>query len=239
MLEILHTKTRTIEVPAKKVTEHELWFRGELLTDLFDKGDTEIIELVVQKALDLATTSTHQDSGGQTEKDYGRPDGLRDVTESVASDGWRSIDSAPKGDELGAPTILIWEPDWSIPLQGFWQADKGNWWIRGLDLGLDPTCHPTHWMPLPKAPSGEKQDETEASSVTPRDGSAGPINPISNLGDSGERLAAQIQRILDAQAATMSPVSLPEAKARLAQLFTLLREALAETDNGMEGGEDV
>lgn len=36
---------------------------------------------------------------------------------------------------------------------GYWMP--AAWFSRGDDCGYEVVCHPTHWMPLPKAPLGE------------------------------------------------------------------------------------
>ena len=58
---------------------------------------------------------------------------------------WQPIETAPKG---GAH-VLLWRPSWNWPRSGKFSA--GAWWTNGEACGLEPT----HWMPLPAAPTPE------------------------------------------------------------------------------------
>ena len=72
-----------------------------------------------------------------------------------SGDGWRPIESAPRdktmvallhAGTMGGRPFWRYGVGWWMPLDG-WQG-----WF--LDVGGDRRA-PTHWMPLPSAPSGE------------------------------------------------------------------------------------
>jgi hypothetical protein len=66
---------------------------------------------------------------------------------------WQPIETAQAECENGEP-YLVYHPDWGMSVQ--WFAEKGTY--RGFNWRADPgTAEPTHWMPLPDAPSSEGQ----------------------------------------------------------------------------------
>lgn len=124
---------------------------------------------------DSITVSPYMPKPGEEakglDKDYAVADAPGDVTESVASDGWRSIDSAPKdgteilayndADEYG---IAEWSPE-----DDGWQfASSEGVEYEGVTL--------VAWKPLDPPTVGEKEAATEANSVTPQ-GAQATDNP--------------------------------------------------------------
>lgn len=82
--------------------------------------------------------------------------------------GWKPIESAPKGDGEIGPWILLYVPRGMEGLDGetvtvgsYYREDyrddkgrfKGGGWVGGeWDGMLTPGLEPTHWQPLPEPP---------------------------------------------------------------------------------------
>lgn len=78
-------------------------------------------------------------------------------------EGWRPIETAPKD----GTDVLLFYPldglrhDWNPKIViGHWRhfesATDENWVFQSRAVrGYSPTYQPTHWMPLPMAPTGE------------------------------------------------------------------------------------
>lgn len=71
---------------------------------------------------------------------------------------WQPIETAPKDNKEG---LLLFFPRWGC-IRGYWHDDKyaskpkPHWYNDRVRLfGKKETCanQPTHWMPLPDAPS--------------------------------------------------------------------------------------
>jgi hypothetical protein len=62
---------------------------------------------------------------------------------------WQRISTAPKDGK----NILIYDGFISVGywLDGAHSWNDGNWWVEGGQITVDPT----HWMPLPAAPTKE------------------------------------------------------------------------------------
>ena len=61
---------------------------------------------------------------------------------------WQPIETAPKDES----EVLLWDDGVEL---GRWYENphpwnSGNWWIQG---GQVTATNPTHWMPLPTAPT--------------------------------------------------------------------------------------
>ncbi|NDV77236.1 DUF551 domain-containing protein [Burkholderia cenocepacia] len=77
-------------------------------------------------------------------------------------EAWQPVETAPKG-----PSIQLWVPALGIFVDGPW---RGRWsyvanqWVLdtpfcepdGRGVSVSEIHNPTHWMPLPPAPNGEK-----------------------------------------------------------------------------------
>lgn len=66
---------------------------------------------------------------------------------------WKTIDTAPKNGEF----ILLFSPEMEMRSSfGFYDEDEGSFKIIEWDSGYS-FCNPTHWMPLPDAPTNSKE----------------------------------------------------------------------------------
>ena len=93
---------------------------------------------------------------------YAVADAPGDVTESVASDGWRSIDSPPKDAEF-----LAYNDSDEYGIAEWREDDLG--WAFATPEWIDSNAVLVAWKPLGPPPTiGEKESATEANSVTPQ-----------------------------------------------------------------------
>lgn len=86
------------------------------------------------------------------------------LTVCEARTGWRDIASAPKD----GTTILLYAPGWGSPKTG-WTYGTDDWQDCPYSNTGKQDYQPTHWQPLPSAPSpplreteGEKEADAEA-----------------------------------------------------------------------------
>ena len=63
-----------------------------------------------------------------------------------ANGGWQPIETAPKDGTHIILSCKFLPNDWRIKIGG-WRFDKNNWQLFG------GSWTPTHWMPLPAAPT--------------------------------------------------------------------------------------
>lgn len=70
---------------------------------------------------------------------------LHPAERAAVPEGWQSIDTAPTDGQR----VLLWAKEWSGPWAGNFR--QGQWGIIPQDCDLVP--QPTHWMPLPAAPT--------------------------------------------------------------------------------------
>ena len=64
---------------------------------------------------------------------------------------WKPIETAPKD---GTHTLGFWKPIgglWYGDDYGVTYFDSGVWWVEDGEV-----VEPTHWMPLPDPPGGDK-----------------------------------------------------------------------------------
>lgn len=75
---------------------------------------------------------------------------LAEVAEYLRSQGWRTMESAPKD----ALSILLALPNGLVRVKaGFWRNSHQHWgWYASPGLKAERANQPTHWMPLPAAP---------------------------------------------------------------------------------------
>jgi hypothetical protein len=78
-----------------------------------------------------------------------------------AETGWRSMDSAPKVD---GNEFLVWFPEQREVGYGYWAAEGYGYPAQYCFFYFnvderEEECFPTHWMPLPAAPSPEQETQ--------------------------------------------------------------------------------
>ena len=71
------------------------------------------------------------------------------------ADAWQPIETAPR-DGTRFLAFERWNADYQI-YECWWGEDFGNW--EGWRDAWDSEPEPTHWMPLPKPPSGENGND--------------------------------------------------------------------------------
>ena len=72
-----------------------------------------------------------------------------------AEAGWLPIESAPRD----ATCILVWAPSWSTAAAGRWDVDA--WTDKSMRNRF--YNQPTHWMPLPPAPTATTGSSPDAA----------------------------------------------------------------------------
>jgi hypothetical protein len=79
-------------------------------------------------------------------------------TSPPAPSGWQPIESAPRDGRA----VLLWAPEWrDYPAIGTWHEKVGAWdsdagtMEDGPSFSPDALGGPSHWMPLPPAPTQE------------------------------------------------------------------------------------
>lgn len=91
---------------------------------------------------------------------------LAPAEQEAQSDGWRTMDSAPK-----RGCVLLWDASTEFGSQeiGWWVEPIGEskgYWTNGYGDSMPP-LQPTHWQPLPAAPAGPPvQQETDGADVS-------------------------------------------------------------------------
>jgi hypothetical protein len=66
--------------------------------------------------------------------------------------GWRTMDSAPDNDGIWA-----YIPDYNMQCVAWFAEDR--WWTPARENGRVAIPSPSHWMPLPAAPSPEQETQ--------------------------------------------------------------------------------
>lgn len=85
----------------------------------------------------------------------------------IIGDGWRTMDSAPKGIEYRSdrheygPYILAYPCFGEVARVRWWQAADGDRKARNFLEDGGNAVHPTHWQPLPAPPVEAKGERNE------------------------------------------------------------------------------
>ena len=80
----------------------------------------------------------------------------REAAEELEKSTWRPIETAPRD----MTEVLI---AWADGITSYcvtnarWHERSGQWVNSWMAFSDDPNLQPTHWMPRPEAPAGEKE----------------------------------------------------------------------------------